>query len=454
MGVVADCERSTAYARPMAAPAGPSRAGSSGVSANGDMGSGPKKLPFRLEPEISLPARLQETFLQTLWVSLSEDMPSVIVAYNTQQLTMLGALFMYNGTILDSPFTWLQAGFLQLLAWGFVGFFYALDMEAEQLSTDNISSSIRIINAVLAFSLGLYVSLSINRWWEMRNACGAVIGNTVNLVMQVCMYSPDNSNPQILNLKRRITRYGTASVALLFVEDDRMQKLVRRKILTKTEAKALEGKGAAAMIMWLWIGSLLQRAIAEGILLQDINLLVKLLGFVIRAREAIQKVGTFINVQLPLPYVHVIIAITKLVFFMLTFQAGCKMFVALKATDIMALIMEVLILVVVPVIYQGLIDLTEKISNPFGGDEIDFPGEMYQKSMLKLCNEFIEAAETPPDWVPKVPDVALLRKKKPTKGPLVGDKDFSSTLRSQEAASLSAKYGPAAGLPTMNIPPS
>ena len=38
--------------------------------------------------------------------------------------------------------------------------------------------------------------------------------------------------------------------------------------------------------------------------------------------------------------------------------------------------------------------------------------------------------------MPKVPDVALLRKKKPTKGPLVGDKDFSSTLRSQEAASL------------------
>ena len=66
------------------------------------------------------------------------------------------------------------------------------------------------------------------------------------------------------------------------------------------------------------------------------------------------------------------------------------MYVALNESDFMALIMESIILWVVPVIYQGLIDLTEKISNPFSGDEIDFPGEMYQKALLGQCNEFIE----------------------------------------------------------------
>ena len=38
----------------------------------------------------------------------------------------------------------------------------------------------------------------------------------------------------------------------------------------------------------------------------------------------------------------------------------------------------------------GLIDVTEKTSNPFGGDEIDFPGEMYQKALLDQCYNFIE----------------------------------------------------------------
>ena len=71
------------------------------------------------------------------------------------------------------------------------------------------------------------------------------------------------------------------------------------------------------------------------------------------------------------------------------------MYVALYDQDYMALIMEVLILTVVPVIYQGLIDLTEKISNPFGGDEIDFPGEMYQKALLAQCHDFIEVRHGP-----------------------------------------------------------
>lgn len=101
--------------------------------------------------------------LQTLWVSMSDENPSVIVAYNTQQLTMLGALFTFNGTILDTLFTWLQALFMQFLAWGFVGFFYALEVESSSLDTSNVASAVSIINAVLAFSLGLYVSVSISR---------------------------------------------------------------------------------------------------------------------------------------------------------------------------------------------------------------------------------------------------------------------------------------------------
>jgi len=88
----------------------------------------------------------------------------VITYYNLKELTRLGALFTYNGTILDSTFTWLQAGFLQVLAWGFVGFFYALELDSSNLNTDVVEGAIGIINAVLAFSLGLYVSVSINRY--------------------------------------------------------------------------------------------------------------------------------------------------------------------------------------------------------------------------------------------------------------------------------------------------
>lgn len=72
------------------------------------------------------------------------------------------------------------------------------------------------------------------------------------------------------------------------------------------------------------------------------------------------------------------------------YQGGCSIYVALYENDFLGLLMEMMILVIVPLIYQGLIDLTEKIGNPFGGDEIDFPGELYQKQLLAQCNEFIE----------------------------------------------------------------
>lgn len=363
----------------------------------------------RPERKLAFPNRLQEHFLQTIWVSLSEDMPSVIVAYNTAQFTMLGTLFTYNGTILDSPFSWLQAGFLQILAWGLVGFFYALDVDTDNLKTKNITDAIVLINAVLAFSLGLYVSLSINRWWEMRGSIGAVIGATANLTWYASLFCPSVDDPITLNLKRRVMRYGTASVALLFVEDNRLEKAQERGLLTKVEMAQLKGKGSPPMLLWLWIGLLIQRAVAEEIIFPDIKFLLKIMMRIRDARDMIQRVTTFTNVQLPLPYVHVIIAITKLVFFMLTFQGGCKMFISLKNGDYLALIMEVLVLAVMPMIYQGLIDLTEKISNPFGGDEIDFPGEAYQKALLGQCNEFIAAAAAPPDWEPQVPDVFNFR---------------------------------------------
>lgn len=338
-------------------------------------------------------------------------MPDVITTYNIKELTMLGALFTYNGTILDSSFTFLQAAFLQLLAWGFVGFFYALDSTAEDLTADNIEDAIRLINTVLSFSLGLYVSVSINRWWEMRGAVGAVIGATSTMIMMLCMFAPNDEDPRLLNLKRKVVRFGTASVALQFVEEERLAKLTKRGLLTKREGNALKGKKAQAMILWLWIGSLLQRAFVEGMLLGDIKVIMKLMKYVHDARDSIQKVNTFTNVQLPLPYVHVIICIAKLVFLMLTFQGACKMYVALYEGDYMALMLEMLILWVVPIIYQGLIDLTEKISNPFGGDEIDFPGEMYQKALLAQCHDFIESASHPPDWTPRVADLSLLRAK-------------------------------------------
>jgi len=70
---------------------------------------------------------------------------------------------------------------------------------------------------------------------------------------------------------------------------------------------------------------------------------------------------------------------------------------------------------------------------------------MYQKALLGLCNEFIEAAENPPDWVPKVPTLHTLNKKRPGQGV---DDTFAAFTSNQEATTVSAKRGE---LPAMSL---
>jgi hypothetical protein len=62
----------------------------------------------------------------------------------------------------------------------------------------------------------------------------------------------------------QVLRYGTASVAMLFVEDNKLEKAKKRGLLTRVEGEMLKTKASPPMILWLWVGALLQVRNSRG----------------------------------------------------------------------------------------------------------------------------------------------------------------------------------------------
>lgn len=352
------------------------------------------------EPKLVLRSELRQCGKQTKWKHHDgEGEVDIIVSYDLKGLTRLGVFTMTNGTILDTMFTWKQTIGLQFICWTLVAFLYYSQVDANDIDTDGLTRATSVMNAVLGFCLGLYVSLSISRWWEMRQAFGCVVAAALNLMMAVCINTPVNSDVRSLYLKRRITRYATASVALIFRDHDGfdeldLQVLKEKKLLTTQECKKLAGKTQPSAILWLWIGLQLKAAFTSGVLEVDPVEKALLNKYTFRARESLQKINTFIHTQLPLPYIHILVLLTKIFFMLSCLQSSAQIFVYLKSPDDaeVSLFVETLTLFVIPMTYQGLIDLAERVSNPFGTDTVDFPGELYQRSLVLQCNEMIEAA--------------------------------------------------------------
>ena len=70
---------------------------------------------------------------------------------------------------------------------------------------------------------------------------------------------------------------------------------------------------ACDMPIYAWA----QAAFTSGVLEVDPVEKALLNKYTFRARESLQKINTFIHTQLPLPYIHILVLLTK-IFFMLS----------------------------------------------------------------------------------------------------------------------------------------
>merc|ERR1711879_945989 len=56
-------------------------------------------------------------------------------------------------------------------------------------------------------------------------------------------------------------------------------------------------------------------------------------------------------------------------------------------------VLAIVILLLFGVLYQGIMELSEKLSNPLGADDIDLPEAAYHNFMHQECEAFFDASK-------------------------------------------------------------
>jgi hypothetical protein len=260
------------------------------------------------------------------------------------------------------------------------------------------------VNAFVGFVLGLFLALSITRWWALR--AGHLHG--VNKAMTNLTYSLSSVLPEdvFLKVRRRMARRCILAHALLFAiargdnGRERMQKLLDDKILTGNEHKILsrgfkeleedsikahdtkhENKDfAMAMLPMLWNCNEVHRLFKEGHFAPPI--VAMLHGLCMQARDGMEGVAMMVSCPLPFTYTHLICLLVHCAVLLAACKCGLQQ--ALSKTNLQV-VCEALFCLCLCAVYLGLLHLVAIIEKPFGDELLDVACAWQYQQLHRGC---------------------------------------------------------------------
>jgi len=327
-----------------------------------------------------------------------------ILYYDSSRLVNLGVFDTLTGTVLMSVGLWTKMGFLTIIFT--VGALLAeYVFQADKLEIESLEGLLVGMEALLAFFAGLYVQQVLDRWWCIRSeGIGGVCNAVTDLSLTIAGLTHDTADREEQNLRNIIVRYGLLAHALIYARaqdkldgdeaDDAWADLKERGLVTVDEEKILRPLKRKSEAVWGWIISYLHKCIEDQILPDD-----RLEHFTEICREgraASSLVSLHLECQLPLPYVHLIALVINLYQVVLAFLSGMICAASWANDDQQKLILSVIVFVLYCVIYQGILETAEKMTNPLGTDDIDFPQLFIHLNMQNECKAIFETSKNLP----------------------------------------------------------
>eukprot|EP00930_Biecheleria_cincta_P037931 TRINITY_DN26072_c0_g1_i1.p1 TRINITY_DN26072_c0_g1~~TRINITY_DN26072_c0_g1_i1.p1 ORF type:complete len:540 (-),score=87.66 TRINITY_DN26072_c0_g1_i1:61-1680(-) len=388
-----------------------------------------------------------------------------IIHYNFGKLINIGPFLtlLMNGTVfnLDKNLWINMAKYLFLC--GISAFFLTFlgaDIEVfESESMPNIQRANENLQRFCPFLFGLFVSLSLGRWWIMR-ADG--VGGIADYLTNLSCFLTANAvrrlpNPEDWKLFKqvhlRIVRYGLAALSCIAKESRgstaSLDDLVKLKLLTEQEKVLMEAVDpySRAEALWCWISSL-SSELMEMVKLPPPNMNM-LYTHIRNGSKGVHTIHQYLLTQLPFPYVHMITLLVNAHNSVVAIVAGLKFAIAMNGGRWTECTLEIVQLLIVPTMYQGLLQICMFLSDPFGEDIIDFPILEYiievseaSKAMETTCRAMY--AERWRTRSSPLPNASLIHKL-PQPATVTGEGD-RRVLELQPSA--------AAALPAPAVPPS
>lgn len=272
--------------------------------------------------------------------------------------------------------------------------------DLKNVDTTSLVKLADYMNGFCPFVLGLYVSLALSRWWALRvQALGSVFDAVANCAMITACVLPGPEHKVVCDY---VVKWGLASIFLLVkgargnTDDSDMYK---KGLLSKDEVTRIEDLSAdgRAMVMWGWIMRLTQETFesARGPRPHAPKLMM-IFNQCISARDGIQTIHTYLQTQLPFAYVHLLTLLVNVNNLVISIKCGAVFIVALANDDHQAMGYQVLMFLLVPVLYHGLLSISYVIHDPFGEDMLDFPIAAFVEYVAQCCDAVLVAQDNYP----------------------------------------------------------
>jgi len=274
----------------------------------------------------------------------------------------------------------------------------------EELDTQPLKDLSTSINALVPFVLALYLALTIKRWWALRvHSLGSIFDALTNVCM---MISCELHESKWEAVRTQVAKFGLASIELLVqaarhkpkdVSDEALQHcanlkaLVQEGLLTTDEGEALRRQDVweRPMMCWAWILRICLSAMDYNHTPHSRS--SQVMRQCVMAREGMAVMNMYLDTQLPFGYVHLITLLVNVQNMMMGVKGGIVFAQALSAGMVFLMIEQVLTLVIIVFLYQGMLQISYVIADPFGDDILDFPIRGFMKYVATTVDAMFEA---------------------------------------------------------------
>lgn len=322
-----------------------------------------------------------------------------IMEYNTTGLTSFSFFTYFVGTVLASPSLWIKILFLHVVAVS-AGVFSHFVINEDKIELGELRDFTVGFEAVLAFFAGFYIDNVSARWWSIRSegiggVCKAV--TDLSLVISGVSEAPKYMMDEMRNV---VTRYGLLAHSMIYLQaqemltkqnqEDTFKKLETKGLITKPETEILKKVNRKFAAVWGWLLSYLEGLVLEEILPDD--RFEQMAELCREGRAAAGLVLLHIDCQLPLPYVHLVCLMTNVYQFLFAVITGIVFSAGFYKDEIQTVIEQCLQFLLFCVVYQGILETVEKMANPLGTDDIDFPQMYIRMNTQNECNSLFETS--------------------------------------------------------------
>jgi len=318
-----------------------------------------------------------------------------LLFYDSEALIRWKSFKFWKGTILTDSTLWSKLGIMLLICAFTAGVsemrYGPLVVEIDTTYMDEILLQ---MNALCAFLLGFYLQEVINRWWSVRvNSVDNFQQACTSLHQLACVaLGPSEEETRVKSL---VMRYSLLAHQFVFHQSRNAEKQLdgfkKIGLVTDEETLLLRRQEHKSQIIWVWMTSLFHYLIWKKEMIPK-ELIKNVHGELYRGRCAIQRGETYVNTQVPLPYVH-LNAITVHVFhILLSGIAGITMCVGLHTSNYGRITLAMSQILAFGVLYQSILIIAATLSNPLGKHEHNFPKLAYHVNLQEAMESYILAS--------------------------------------------------------------